>query len=235
MNKSLVIILTLLSLLISCKFKDTENNVESKISKTEKTNNNASVIAIHNSNKQYLKDSLLLDNLGIIDNYFSKYQPDTWSTVIYTNAELKEDFEGIIILKGIKIDKPNDTAFVMPLFNYCDDGESYCFYDKTLPRLNTHSYCCHPDNLFVCSDIDEDGLNEIGIYYSSCSSRYKSLRIFSLKNGQWKEIGSSEFDILTQDPKKVRFDQLVKKVSKGTFEICNFIDGQTKWETIMMK
>jgi hypothetical protein len=123
----------------------------------------------------------------------------------------------------------------MPMFNYCDDGESYCFFDKTLPRLSTDSYCCQPGNLFVIDDIDEDGIREIGIYYSSCSGRYKSLRIYSLKQNNWKEIGTSDFDILTQDPTQVNFRNLVRKISKKKFKICNFIEGQTKWETITMK
>ncbi len=210
-------------------------NIESKKTKTGQIDKTDSLTSILNSNKQYLKDSLLRDNFGVIENYFSIYQSDTCIILTHKNSELKEEFEGIRILKGIKNDKQNDTVFVMPPFNYCDDGESYCFYDKTLPRLYTDSYCCHPDNLFVCNDIDEDGISEIGIFYSSCSSRYKSLRIFSLKNGQWKEIGTSDFDVLTQDPDKVRFEKLVKKLSKGTFELCNFNEGQTKWETIKMK
>jgi hypothetical protein len=235
MNRNIAIILTLLTLTISCKFNDKKNTTESKKMATGQIYKNDSLTFILNSNKQYLKDSLLKDNLGVIDNYFSIYQSDTCGILTHKNSELKEEFEGIKIVKGIKIDKQSDTVFVMPTFNYCDDGESYCFYDKTLPRLYTDSYCCQPDNFFVCSDIDEDGINEVGIFYSSCASRYKSLRIFSLKNGQWKEIGNSDFDVLTQDPDKVQFDKLVMKISKGTFKICNFMEGQTTWETTLMK
>jgi hypothetical protein len=234
MNKNIVFILTLLSLTFSCKFKDKTSVVESKTTDKDTIYKNDSLTSLINANKQYFKDSLLNDKSGIIDNYFLLYQVDTCGILPHKNSELKEEFEGIRIVKGIRTEKQSDTLFVMPTFNYCDEGESYCFYDKTLPRLYTDSYCCHPDNFFLCSDIDEDGINEVGIFYSSCASRYKSLRIFSLKNRQWKEIGTSDFDVLTQEPDKVSFEKLVKKISKGKFKICNFIEGQTKWEIIEM-
>jgi hypothetical protein len=235
MTRNIALILTLLTLTFSCKFKEKQN-----IEKTIKTDNrqiykNGSLTDILISNKQFIKDSLLKEKFDIIDNYFSLYQSDTCGILTHKNSELKKEFEGIRIVKGIRTDKKSDTVFVMPNFNYCDDGESYSFYDKTLPRLYTDSYCCQPDNFFVCSDIDEDGIREIGIYYSSCTSRYKSLRIYSLKQNNWKEIGTSDFDVLTQDPTKVKFSDLVRKVSKKKFKICNFIEGETKWKTITMQ
>ena len=97
----------------------------------------------------------------------------------------------------------------MPSFNYCDGGEFILFFWQN-PNKTLH-WLCHPENLFVCPDIDEDGINEIGIFYSSCVSRYKSLRIYSLKQNQWTEIGTSTFEVLTQDPTKVKFESLIKK------------------------
>lgn len=235
MNKNTAIILTLIALTFSCKFRDEPNIADTGITDNGQTHREDSLTFILNANKQYFRDSLLKEQIGIIDNYFSIYQADTCGILTYKNSELKEEFEGLKIIKEIRTNKPKDTIFVIPPFNYCDDGESFCFFDKTLPRLFTDSYCCRPDDFFVCPDIDEDGINEIGIYYSSCASRYKSLRIYSLKSGQWKEIGTSDFDVLTQDPDKVHFDKLVVKISKGTFKICNFIEGQTKWKTITMK
>src|SRR5690606_20703942 len=106
---------------------------------------------------------------------------DSCKIKTYTIKELKENFEGIQIVKNIRNFRKPDTIFVMPPFNYCEQGESYCFFDKSLPRLTTDSYCCQPNNLFVVDDIDEDGVCEIGIYYSTCAGRYKSLKIYSLK------------------------------------------------------
>ncbi|MCP9764066.1 hypothetical protein [Lacihabitans soyangensis] len=234
MNRNIIIILTLLILIVSCKFKKKTDIVD-----TQRTNNsvskNDSLTYTLISNKQYFKDSLLKDKTGIVETYFSLYQSDTCGILANKNSKLKEEFEGIRIVKGIKTNKKNDTVFVMPNFNYCDDGESYYFYDKYLPRLQTDSFCCHPENFFVYKDIDEDGFNEVGIFYSSCLSRYKSLRIYSLKKNTWNEIGIASFDIMTKDPTKVKFDNLVKKIGKNKFQICNFYEGQTEWKTIEMK
>lgn len=235
MTKLLVTIFIAFTLTTSCNLND-----KTRIAEPEKTDKNQvyrndSLTSILNSNKQFFKDSLLIDTLGVIDNYFSKYHSDTCGIFVHKNSELKEEFKGIRIVQGIKANKQKDSVFVVPNFNYCDDGESYFFYDKTLPRLYIDSYCCHPDNFFVCADIDEDGINEVGIYYSSCSSRYKSLRIYSLKQNSWKKIGTSTFDVMTKDPTKIKFADLVKKISKDKFSICNFGDGQTRWETIVMK
>lgn len=183
----------------------------------------------------FFADSLLNGNRAVIQGYIEKNQIDSCRIIIYADSNLKAEFEGVKAIKGIRVNSTTDSVFVMPPFNYCEEGQSYCFYDKTLPRLYTDSYCCHPDNLFVTEDIDEDGIKEVGIYYSSCASRYKSLRLYSLKNGKWEQIGDSDFDIFTRDPGKIKFDQLVKKISKGKFKICNFLDGKTKWETITMK
>jgi hypothetical protein len=188
-----------------------------------------------NKNMNFFVDSLLKTSRDVVQTYRDRYQKDSCGIITYQNSNLKAEFEGIKTIKGIRGGKKNDSVFVMPPFNYCDDGQSYCFYDNTLPRLYTDSYCCHPYNLFVIGDIDEDGAKEIGIYYSSCASRYKSLRIYSLKNGKWERIGDSDFDIFTGDPSKIQLDQLVKKISKGKFKICNFLDGKTKWEAITME
>lgn len=234
MNKSILIILILLNLAFSCKSENKESVSEIKTITNGTIHKNDSLTFIFNSNKQYIKDSLLNEKSGIVDDYFLRYQSDTCGVLTHKNSELKEMFKGIRIIKGIKTDKKTDTVFVMPSFNYCDEGESYCFYDKTLPRLHTDSYCCHSENFFVCNDIDEDGFNEVGIFYSSCVGRYKSLKIYSLKKNAWQEIYTSIFDIMTKNPNEVEFSDLVKKLSKNKFQICSFSEGQTKWETVKM-
>jgi hypothetical protein len=105
------------------------------------------------------------------------------------------------------------------------------FLDKKIPRLQTDSYCAYAENLFSVADIDEDGLNEVGIYYSGCAGRYKSLIIYTLKKGKWKEIGHSIFDILTQDPTEVVYQELVKKTSKNRFKILNFENDKKYWKS----
>ena len=229
------IILVVSTVLFSCQDKSknnalTTNNGNATPNKTI----DSSETVLHN-NINYLSDSLVKEKSGVIKNYMNNYQTDTCDIITYTNKKLKENFDGINTVQSIKNNTKMDTVFVLPPFNYCDEGESYCFFDKSLPRLLTDSYCCHPENLFVVEDIDEDGIREIGIYYSSCASRYKSLRIYTLKENSWKEIGTSTFDVLTQDPTKVTFANLVKKQDRNRFKICNFEDGQTKWKAITMK
>ncbi|HZY39317.1 MAG TPA: hypothetical protein VFE53_21820 [Mucilaginibacter sp.] len=197
--------------------------------------NTDSLKNVFKQNLDFFSKRLLKGHRSVIQNYARKYQTDTCGILTYKDSSLKADFEGIKAIKSIFINKKADTVFVMPPFNYCDDGESYCFYNKTLPRLYTGSYCCHPANFFVLPDIDEDGVREVGIYYSSCASRFKALIIYSLKAGRWKVIASSTFDIDMKDPDKTQFDTLVRKISKGKFKICDFADGKTEWNTVVMR
>ncbi|QEM05589.1 hypothetical protein DIU31_019480 [Mucilaginibacter rubeus] len=234
MLKYILLLITVMIFTCSCinnKKSDAPQN-SPKLANTAKTD--TLKIALE-QNESFFADSLLKTGRAVMKTYMAKYQTDSCGIIVYKDSILKAGFEGVKEIKGIRENEVTDSVFVMPPFNHCDDGQSYCFYNKTLPRLYTGSYCCHPDNLFVVGDIDEDGVKEIGIYYSSCASRYKVLKIFSLKNGLWEQIGDSDFDIFTQDPSKVKFDQLVKKISKGKFTICNFLDGKTSWQTISMK
>jgi hypothetical protein len=99
-------------------------------------------------------------------------------------------------LGRIRPGKPPVAVFVWPQLSWCDlEGDAYYFTDTSLPRLETESGCCHPQSLFLVGDIDEDGIQEIGQYFSSCASRYKSLYVYSLKNNTWKEVGHSTFDL----------------------------------------
>jgi hypothetical protein len=231
LNK-IITLLTLTILIVSCIDKKTENKVTATI--TQKINID-SLRSKLKDNIAFIGDSLLNGNVHVIQNYIDKYQPDSCAIITYQDSLLKSAFEGIKVVDDINGDKRADTVFVVLPFNYCDEGESYCFFDKTLPRLFADSYCCHPENFFVTNDIDEDGINEIGIYHSSCVSHYKSLQIYSLKNGGWLRIGTSTFDILTQDPAEISYKTLVKKIRKNEFEVCNFIDGRTEWVKIFIK
>lgn len=138
-------------------------------------------------------------------------------------------FRGVKNIGDINSNRINDTVFILPPFNYCDDGYSYSFFDTSLPRLYTDSYCCNPDNLFSIGDIDEDGVSEICIFYSSCVSRFKALIAYSLKNNKWKEIGACTFDIGFMKPAK---EQRVRKTGKGKFEMLEIVDNEKnkKWK-----
>ena len=172
------------------------------------------------ANIVFITDSLLKRKSIHLANYLKKYQTDTCGVIAYSNKELKEGFEGFKNIGDINGDKIKDTVFVVPPFNFCDDGYSYSFLDTALPRLFTDSYCCHPDNLFSIGDIDEDGTSEICIFYSSCVSRFKFLIAYSLKGGQWKQIGRCTFDINVMKPDK---EKRVRKISKGKFEMLDIV------------
>lgn len=234
MDRLILIILTLIVGTFSCNNQQQNSNKATPkvtFDEREKAKTIQYLDSLLSENIIFFSDSLLNGNNVIIEKYINKNPTDTCGTMTYNHETLKSGFEGFKVLEHLSNRATTDTVFVVPPFNYCEEGQSYCFFDKLLPRLPTNSNCCHPDNLFVVQDIDEDGLKEIGIYYSSCASRYKSLIIYSLKRGRWEEIGRSVFDILTQDPTKVRYENLVAKIRKGTFKICNFIDGQTEWKT----
>lgn len=231
-QKTLILILAILTTLTySCS----ENKENKKNNKTDLKAKNDSLKRSLKQNIQYFGESLLGGKRMIIQNYIDKYQTDSCGIITYADSVLKSRFEGIKNIGDINGDNKLDTIFVIQPFNYCDDGQSYCFFDSSLPRLHTDSYCCHPDNFFSISDIDEDGIQEVGIYYSTCVSRYKYLKIYSLKNRQWEQIATSVFDIQTQDPTKVSFKQLIKKTAKNEFKICNFEEGKTYWEAVKMK
>ncbi|POY37974.1 hypothetical protein C3K47_05470 [Solitalea longa] len=237
MNKYISLLVLLTTFLCSCN-EGANNKREDKsdsLKSNELTIKTDSLKIELEKNLVFFADTLLHGKRDLIKNYVIRYQPDTCGIIVYPDTLLKSEFEGIKGLVDINGNKIIDSVFVIPPFNYCDEGESYCFFDKSLPRLFTDSYCCQPDNLFVVDDIDEDGIKEIGIFYSTCVSRYKSLRIYSLKNNSWNEIGTSTFDIQTQDPTTIQFEKLVKKTSKNKFTICEFNDGKTEWIEQTMK
>lgn len=180
-----------------------------------------------NGNARFIGDSLLKNKFALITNYLSKYQPDTCFTLTYKDSVLRDGFEAPKDIGDINGDKIRDTVLVMPPFNYCDEGESYAFFDTTLPRLFADSYCCHPENLFSIGDIDEDGISEICIFYSTCVSRFKSLLVYTLKDNRWTQVGQCAFDIAFMKPAK----QLrVRKTGKGKFEMLEIVDKETNRE-----
>lgn len=161
---------------------------------------------------------------------------DAESWELASISRMEESFEGIKSLGDINNNGIPDTLFILPSFRWCEDGDSYCFSDTSLPRLFMDgSRCLHLKNVFVLPDIDEDGVKELGTYYSSCASSYKALLAWRLHAKKWEEIGHSAFHILTQDPDKVEFSSLVKKISRNRFRMKNFYDGKKYWDTISVK
>ena len=153
--------------------------------------------------------------------YFDKYEDSSNGVRIYMDTILIKYFEGVKELGYLNRDKIKDSVFVLPELNIIEEGESYYFSDTTIPRLHTESFCCHPDNIFLVGDIDEDGISEIGLFVSACTSRYKALYVYSLKNNKWKEVGHVYFDIFYEKPKK---EMRIRKTGKGKFEMLEISD-----------
>lgn len=170
----------ILVILCACKDAKVDNFKKDTLIATRKASKD-SLLNKLNGNIHFIGNSLLNNKASLLKIILEKYQPDTCETVVYKDSSLKQGFEGIKNIGDINRNNLKDSVFVLPPFNYCDDGYSYYFFDTTLPRLYTDSYCCRPDNLFPIGDIDEDGATEICIFYSSCTSRFKSLIAYSLK------------------------------------------------------
>lgn len=215
-----------LTILCSCKESKVDNTQIQPIIVDQKINKD-SLLRKLNENIHFFGDSLFSNKTSLIRNLVKSYQVDTCGIIAYEDSTLKVGFEGFKSIGDINGNKIFDTIFVMPPFNYCDDGDSYYFFDKALPRLYTDSYCCHPDNLFPIGDIDEDGTTEVCIFYSSCVSRFKSLIAYSLKNNKWTQIGRCTFDIGIMKPDK---EKRVRKTSKGKFEMLEIVDKEENME-----
>jgi len=217
--------------LVTCKNKEKSvqpisdiKNVEQQVSST----NNDS-IKIKATDYIFLSDSIFHGEKEILKYYLAKYSSDSCDALLYDKADLKRNFEGILKLGNIRSNK-SSSVFVLNPINYCKfddeesfDGQAYYFTDTTLPRLQTESYCCHPSNIFLVGDIDEDGVTEIGQYFSSCSSHYKTLFVWTFKNNRWHQVGASVFDQRYMSYGKP-FSSYIRKIRKNKFEMLEITD-----------
>jgi hypothetical protein len=173
---------------------------------------------------QFIRDSVLHGHENALRFYFFKYAPDSCDTGLYDSTFFR-DSEGLGYIGDINRNGLKDSFFVLYPISSCLftgeeswDGEAYYFTDTTLPRLQTESYCCHPSSLFHVGDIDEDGVMEIGQYFSGCVGRYKSLHVYSLKHSQWKEVGHVIYDVAYAHTAKP-YAAYVRKTKRNEFEM----------------
>jgi hypothetical protein len=199
---------------------------------------------------QYINDSVLKGKFRLdISRYASesmqeKCPPNAikkdffYEEPIEGNINFIKDFKNLGDLNG---DGKNDSVFILPALNMCEEGQSYYFTDNNIPRIESDSYCCHTESIFSIGDIDEDGGNEIAEYNSSCSSNYKAIRIWTLKNNQWKSVGIFTFYYNNGKYKAFEdFDKLYKKISKNKFKFLEISDQKAdgslvmEWHTVEM-
>ena len=201
------------------KEKVAEKVIEQLQRKINKSSSDTSLIKKQNK----LRSKLLADPK--LPSIVKSYIQDTSVIVILDDITDTIRYRS---LGDINHDGKKDSVFLMPEFINSDTTKrlgdfcrSFTFTDKSLSRIQEDEGCNQLDNIFVVGDIDEDGLKEIGLYTSSCVSRYKSLRVYSFKKNQWKEVGAVTFDLTYDRPPK---EKRIKIISKGKFAMREISD-----------
>jgi len=196
--------------------------------------------SVLSTNVDFIEDSILKRKFRI--NLKQYLKPSLKCPPLkYKKKELIDEFEGFQNIGDIDKDGKDDFVFVLRPLNVCEDGDSYYFSNLKIPRIETDSYCCHPYNIFSIGDIDEDGSNEIAQYYSSCASRFKHFKIWTLKNNQWKEIAEINYAVNEEYKQFKDFHKLYRKTGKNEFQFLEISDvlangkAVKEWKTVVMK
>ncbi len=145
------------------------------------------------------------------------------SIIILTSTLIDnlEKYSQIKSLGDINNDGINDSIMIIPeLFitkkNSYESGSSAIFTDKKIPRIKVNVSCLETDYIFPVSDINNDGIIELGKYYSSCVSRFKSLELISLNQKKWNIKGQVTFDVFFGEPKK---EERIEKIELNKFRM----------------
>ena len=185
------------------------------------------------------RDSLISDPRvpAIVRHYMTDGR-----TFVSLHRLFEEDQHLVIMpFADLNDDGVSDPVLVMPEGYPGDgdewiDGQSFVFTDPRFGKLQSpEPGCNHVTNLFLLDDIDEDGLREVGLYTSSCASRYKALRVFTLRpDTTWHQVAAVTFDTFCEGPPK---EARVRKLGKGAFQLlrveCKGDEGQAAtqvWE-----
>lgn len=164
-----------------------------------------------------LSDSLLHKNVR-------HYLADTSNIILMKQMfEQIEEFRKFQVYGDINGDKQIDSAFLVPELQHTlrdgyEDGVTVIFSDVKIPPIKVNQMCVQFQNFFAVGDIDEDGWLEIGQYYSSCASRYKSLILLKCtpNHEEWVGVESCTYDTFYDDPP---WQQRIRKLGKNQFEM----------------
>jgi hypothetical protein len=231
LNRNYIGFLLLILILISCtpskKPGDQNTGMGRRIQLSLTSNDSA-----YTNDYQFIGDSILPGLKQVIQFYTIKYPVKGCLPLIWSKNDMRNAIEPPLLLGNIRKNVPS-YVFVLPPFADCgqgsyfpDNGKSYYFSDTSLPKMSADVFCTHPSNIFLVGDIDEDGISEIGEYYSSCSSHYKSLRVWTLRHNSWLQVGSAVFDQHYMGYGRP-FSSYVKKIWKGEFAIYEKTDMPT--------
>lgn len=217
--------------MISCNSE--EINETKKLDSTEEIKLKTITSATENVLKtnRIIIEQLISSNLS--DYVFLSHNPDSCNWMPLDSDAQNEKFEGIHRIDDLDGDGLIDSVFVIPPFTFCDEGDSYYFTNPSIQALKTNSHCCHPQNIFNIGDVDEDGRAEIAQFYSSCSSRYKSVIFYTLnKDLKWERLVSYTFTLNTEYDIYEDFVKMFRVKRKGVFQFLEISDVDTKNELI---
>jgi hypothetical protein len=239
--------LFILIFLLSCQTHDKSKKIAVPDTKNEMTSN--ALMPDYNERLQSFAaglspDSVFSNDTGFIhsqllqgrfkvklENYDTIRRDFCFPGLLHKKNEV-EQFEGFEKIGDLDNDGKDDYVFVLSPLNRCEDGESYYFSNPLIERIATDSYCCHPNSIFSIGDIDEDGSDEIGEYYSSCASRYKAITIWTLRNLKWKEVETFSF-VLNDEYEEFRdFKKLSKKIRKNLVSFLEIKDVDAEGNVI---
>lgn len=172
---------------------------------------------------QHIKVELLKN--PFLHAQIKKLIRDTNSLVLLNYlADNLDTFKKVKAIGDINGDHKIDSVMLMPEMIYSSDygyeeGTALVFTDPAIPRIRINQLCVQFQNFFVVGDIDEDGWMELGQYYSSCASRYKTLILLSCdKKIAWKEVEYCAYDTYSPEP---HFSTRIRKIKKNQYEMID--------------
>lgn len=167
------------------------------------------------------------------------------TSIVVLTSTLVDDLERYSKIKSlgdINNDGVYDSIIVIPeLFideeGAIENGASAIFTNNEIPRIRVDVPCLEVDYFFPVDDINNDGLTELGKYYSSCASRFKGLELISLEQNEWKRKGQVTFDVFFDQPEK---EKRIEKTGPNKFRMRKITSGYADsiidtWETFEMK
>jgi hypothetical protein len=247
--------------LFSCKKEKEKTGFEKGISKsdsakeisledwTKMMNDKIPKDYVLSNDIQFINDSILKGRFTLdISMYGHEKDREGGDCYPVTQEKKKvlEDYAdfGYKNLGDLNGDGKKEAVFILRPLTFCEEnrGESYYFTDNKIPRIESDSFCCHLESIFSIGDIDEDGGNEIAEYNSSCTSNYKSFRIWTFKKDKWKLVdtfiyfySNGKYEVFKDFPK------LYKKIGKSKFRFLEISDqlangdAVMEWKTVTME